>query len=189
MRFLGYLEHSCIRMAGRVFGIGIVVRYLRNPNPRISVKLLRAFGATIGAGATIKGSIFVDNVQGDRNSSGDFSHLTIGRNCYVGDAVFFDLANNVVIEDNAVIAGRVSILTHAECGRSPVLNRVYPRTCEPVVIGSGAWVGFGATILSGVTVGTNATIGASSLVLGDVQPETVCAGMPARKLKKHEFCI
>jgi len=70
---------------GKTFGISYIVRYLRNPDPLISVKLLRAFGARIGERTTVKRTIYLDNVYRDKNSTGDFSHLKIGENCYVGD--------------------------------------------------------------------------------------------------------
>ena len=94
--------------AGKILGISSVVRYLRNPNPRVSVRLLRAFGARIGRRTTIKRSLFLDNVWEDENSAGDFSNISIGENCYIGDGVYFDLANKILVEDDVVVSGQVS---------------------------------------------------------------------------------
>jgi maltose O-acetyltransferase len=146
--------------------------------------LLRAFGAVIGNHTTVKGSIFFDNVERDESSTGDFSHLKIGENCYIGDGVFFDLANEIVIENDAVIAGHASFVTHAECRRSAYLSRKFPRRCEPVIVGRGAWVGFGASVLAGVILGSNSTVGAHSLVLRRTDPQCVYVGSPARKVRE-----
>jgi acetyltransferase-like isoleucine patch superfamily enzyme len=185
-RAVGFSEYCAVYISGIVLGPSCIVRYLKNPNPRITVRLLRAFGATIGTGTTIKGGIVVDNVERDENSTGDFSHLKIGDNCYIGESVFLDLANELLIEDEAVIAGRASFVTHAECRRSTYLSKKFPRKCEPVVVGRGAWVGFGATVLSGVTIGSNSVIGADSLLLEDAEPRCVYVGNPARFLRRIE---
>ncbi|WEJ99496.1 MAG: glycosyltransferase [Candidatus Sphingomonas phytovorans] len=50
----------------------------------------------------------------------------------------------------------------------------------PIVIGDGAWVGFGSTILKGVTVGKGAIIGCNSVVTKDVPDYAIAAGNPAR---------
>lgn len=185
-RALSFLEYYWAYGMGTVFGISSVVRYLRNPNPFVSAKLLRAFGARVGNHATIKRSLMIDNVYGDTNSTGDFSHLKIGNNCYIGDCVFFDLASEIIIEDNAVISAQASFITHAECKRSSFIRQRFPRKCAPVIVGSGAWVGFGVTLLSGVTIGPNAVIGAHALLLQDAEPGCVYVGAPARKLKQIE---
>lgn len=183
-RWLARIEFVWTYLAGSLLGIQYVVRYLRNPNPDVTVRLLRAFGASVGADTTIKGALLLDNVQGNANSTGDLSHLSIGRNCYIGESVFFDLAAEIVIEDAAVLAGRVSLLTHAECNRSEYLSQVFPRQTAAVRIGSGAWIGFGATILHGVAIGSNTAIGAASVVIRSTGTESVYAGVPARVLRR-----
>ena len=62
---------------GKVFGISFIVKYLRNPDPTISIYLLKVFGAKIGVGTTIKRTIYLDNVYEDENSKGDFSNLLV----------------------------------------------------------------------------------------------------------------
>ena len=44
--------------------------------------------------------------------------------------------------------------------------------------------GAGAIVLPGVTVGDNAVIGAGSVVIKDVESDTVAAGNPARPIRK-----
>lgn len=183
-RAVNFTEYTFVHLLGKLLGISVVIRYLRNPNPWITRRLLKAFGATVGSDVTLKRSIFLDNVQGDANSTGDFSHLKIGDNCYIGDCVFFDLANEIVIADGAVLAGRVSLITHAECRRSALLSQRFPRICAPVVIEAGAWIGFGATVLAGVTIGENSVVGAGSLLMQDTDPYWVYVGSPARKVKR-----
>jgi len=176
------VEFLLVYGLGKVFGISMVVRYLRNPNPAVIIKLLRGFGASVGEKTTVKRTLVIDNAYEDKNSVGDFRNLKIGRNCYIGDDVFFDLSNEIIIGDNTVISGRVSIITHADCHRSVFLSQHFPRECQPVHISNGVWLGFGATILSGVIVGPNSVVASDSLLREDVPPQTVFAGVPAKKI-------
>jgi acetyltransferase-like isoleucine patch superfamily enzyme len=171
-------------LLGKLFGISYVVNYLRNPNPSISVRLLRVFGAKIGEDTTIKRSLYLDNVYEDEDSIGNFSYLTIGNNCYIGDCVFIDLANEVIIGNNVVISGKVSFVTHADCNRSVYLINLFPRTCDKIIVQDGAWIGFDVIILKGLKIGENSVIGARSLVRDDVEEYSLYIGMPAIKTKK-----
>jgi acetyltransferase-like isoleucine patch superfamily enzyme len=177
------VQFMVVYSAARIFGISFLVKYLRNPNPKLTVRLLRSFGAKVGNGTTFKRSLFIDNAYEDENSTGDFSHIKIGDNCYIGDCAYFDLSNEICIEDNVVIAGRVSIITHADCNRSEYLASFFPRQSQQVRLCDGAWIGFQVSIHLGVTVGHHSVIAANSLVRGNVEPKTVYAGIPAKKVR------
>lgn len=180
-------EFRRVYCAGKLFGITSVVAYLRNPEPIITVRLLRAFGATVGMQTTFKRGVIIDNAFEDQASTGDFSNLVVGNDCYIGDDVYFDLSNKVVIEDTAVISGRVSFITHSDCNRSVFLNAAFPRRCAPVKVGRGAWLGFGSTLLAGSDVGENTLLASSALLNTSADSHCIYAGIPAtckRKLDK-----
>ncbi|MDJ0674817.1 MAG: acyltransferase [Calothrix sp. MO_167.B42] len=183
-RLLAFVEFWIVYSLGKVFGISLIVRYLRNPNPQITVKLLRKFGATIGEKTTIKRSLLIDNAYEDEHSAGNFRYLEIGENCYIGDSVYFDLANKITLENNVVISGQVSFITHADCNRSKFLTQKFPRKCQLISVNNGAWICVRATILPGVTVGENSVVAANSLVKEDLKSFTVYAGLPAKNIKK-----
>jgi acetyltransferase-like isoleucine patch superfamily enzyme len=184
LRYLWYQFSFFYRlMLGKIIGVSYIVNYLRNPNPVLNTKLLRAFGATVGERTVVKRSIYLDNVYEDVDSANNFSHLVIGSNCYIGDCTYVDLAGKVVVGDNVVISGSVSLVTHADCNRSKVLNEVFPRQSEGIIIRDGSWIGFGATILNGVTIGENSAIGAASLMRGDAESFSLYAGIPAVKIR------
>lgn len=168
---------------GKIFGISHVVSYLRNPDPLISIKLLRAFGASIGKKTTIKRSLYLDNVYEDKDSKGSFSNLIIGDNCYVGDSIYFDLANNIIIGNNVVISGQVSLITHSDCNRSKYLTNIYPRICKPIIIENDVWIAFGVTLLCGITIESQSVVGAKSLVNETVKRNSFYAGIPAKKIR------
>lgn len=51
---------------------------------------------------------------------------------------------------------------------------------KPIHIGRGVWVGAGAFLLKGVRIGENAVVSAASVVVGDVPPNAIVLGNPAR---------
>jgi acetyltransferase-like isoleucine patch superfamily enzyme len=174
-------------LLGKLFGVSYIVRYLRNPNSQISIKLLRSFGAEIGKNVTIKRTVYIDNVYEDQSSVGNFSNLSIGANCYIGDRVYFDLADKIIIENNVVVSGDVSFVTHRDCSRSEYLNKIFKRENEKIIIRDGAWIAFKATILNGVTVGKNSVVAAHSLVMKNVDEYCMYAGLPAKKIKSIKY--
>jgi len=53
---------------------------------------------------------------------------------------------------------------------------------DKIVIKDNSFIGIGSTILLDVTIGPNSVVGAGSVVTKDVPPNTVVAGVPARKV-------
>lgn len=138
---------------------------------------LRTFGATIGAGERIESPLIVHNAEGD------YSNLTIGRDCYLGKDVFLDLRNPVVLGDQVTVSMRATIVTHLDVGASPLKDEAYPVRDEPVRILDGAYVGACAVLLSGVTIGECSVVAAGAVVTTDVPAGTVVAGVPAKHVK------
>jgi len=107
-------------------------------------------------------------------------HTKIGKNVFINvDCVFLDLGG-ITIEDNVLIAPKVSLLSEGhplapENRQSLVPGRIH--------IKKNAWIGAGATILPGVTIGENSVVAAGAVVSKDVPDNTVVGGIPAKILK------
>lgn len=54
----------------------------------------------------------------------------------------------------------------------------------PVTIGEECFIGAFATVLKGTTIGARSVIGAGAVVSGNVPPDEVWAGNPARRVKR-----
>src|SRR5690606_11426034 len=73
-------------------------------------------------------------------------------------------------------------------GRS-MFGPCVPDECQPykqrqkITIGRNVLGGTRVTILPGATLNDGASIGAHSLVKGDLEPDTMYAGVPARRIK------
>lgn len=58
-----------------------------------------------------------------------------------------------------------------------------PDTAGTIRVCSNVWIGGNSTILQGVTIGEGAVVAAGSVVTRDVEPYTIVAGVPAKKIK------
>ena len=99
---------------------------------------------------------------------------------------FTDQGNDelLYIDDNARIAPDVSILCSSETENTPLADTYGKK--GPIEIGSGSWIGANCVLLPGVTIGERAVVGAGSVVIEDVEPETVVGGIPAKHIKDVE---
>jgi maltose O-acetyltransferase len=53
----------------------------------------------------------------------------------------------------------------------------------PIVLEENVWIGIRAIVLRGVTIGQGSVIGAGSVVVNDVPPRSLAAGVPARVIR------
>lgn len=104
----------------------------------------------------------------------------IGRNVFINfDCTFLDLGG-ITIEDNVLIAPKVSLLSEGHPVSPENRQSLVP---GPIYIKRNAWIGAHATILPGVTVGENAVVAAGAVVSRDVPDNTVVGGVPAKIIK------
>jgi len=119
------------------------------------------------------------------------SHIGIGSGLYcteVGKYTY--IASNVYI-NNAKIGNYCSIASGTKIGGSEhswwwgsTSARIRPSSPDKqTTIGHDVWIGSNAVIRQGVSIGHGAVIGAGSVVLTNVQPFTIVAGIPAKVLK------
>jgi UDP-2-acetamido-3-amino-2,3-dideoxy-glucuronate N-acetyltransferase len=126
-----------------------------------------------------------------------FSHVLkgskIGRNCSLGQNVV--VGPNVTIGDSCKIQNNVSVYEGVTledgvfCGPSCVFTNVRtPRAFisrrevfEPTIVRKGVSIGANATIRLGVTLGEYCFIAAGAVVVKDVPPHALVAGVPARQ--------
>lgn len=140
--------------------------------------LLKRYGASVGEFTRLHSPLYIQNAI-----SGDLSNLRIGRHCYLGYSVLFDLVETVEIGDDCSIAAFVAFVTHFDCGERP-LQQFYERQTGGIRIGAGTFLGTSCVVLHGVTIGECCVIAAGSVVTHDIPAHSVAAGVPARVSKK-----
>jgi serine acetyltransferase len=99
----------------------------------------------------------------------------------------------VRIGNHVAIAAQVAFITHD--GASWVFRDEVPdlQVFGPIVIGDNCCIGLGAILCPNVHIGANSIVAAGSVVLTDVPPNTIVAGVPARpwgsREKYRENCL
>ena len=104
--------------------------------------------------------------------NGGINHSPLAR---IGRYLFITSPMGISIAGDCVVGEHLIIHRGANLGEK---NGKYPRIGKNVVIGASA------NILGGVKVGDNSVIGAMTLVIKDVDPNTIVAGIPARTLRE-----
>ena len=125
---------------------------------------------------------------GDNSKIGAFVEIQknarVGKNCKISSHTF--VCEGVTIEDNCFV-GHGVMFTNDKFPRatnedgSPQTEADW--TVVPTLVKKGASIGSGAVIIAGVTIGENAIVGAGAVVTRDVAPNTIVAGVPAKKLR------
>ena len=108
-------------------------------------------------------------------------NIKVGKNVFINSGCCFQDQGGIEIGDNVLIGQQVVIATINHDLIPQKRANMFP---APVKIGSDVWIGAHATILSGVTIGNGAVVAAGAVVTKDVAPNTVVAGIPARKVKE-----
>lgn len=171
-KMMSLILHQAIGGFFGVRALRILIHF--TPDKSIIPVLLRKGGAQVGLCPSFSGMELMNSDKG-------FSNLIIGNNVHIGEGVLFDLADQVIIEDEVVISPRVQIYTHQDVGNR-ILQKKFPRKQKPVVIHKGAYIGAGAIILCGSDIGNETVLGAGSLLKNSAQSHFVYAGIPAKKV-------
>ena len=140
-----------------------------NPN-EIRELLSRITGAEIDESVAVFTPLYINYGK----------HTKIGKNVFINfDCTFLDLGG-ITIEDNVLIAPKVSILSEGHLLEPENRHALVPK---PIHIKKNAWIGAGATILQGVTIGENAVVASGAVVSKDVPDNTIVGGIPAKIIK------
>ena len=107
--------------------------------------------------------------------------IQVGHNVFINqNCTFYDLGG-LYIGDDVMIGPNVSIITTGHPLDPSQRRKV--TIGKPVVIERNVWIAAGATIIGGVTVGENSVVAAGAVVTGDVPPNTLVGGNPARVIR------
>lgn len=139
-------------------------------NSAIPLLDMKNINARIEPGAIIR----------DQVTIGDNAVIMMGASINIGSVI----GEGTMIDMNVVLGGRATVGKNCHIGAGSVLAGVVePPSAQPVVIEDDVVVGANVVVLEGVKVGKGAVVAAGAVVTKDVEPYTVVAGIPARKLK------
>ena len=115
--------------------------------------------------------------------------VTIGDNAVIMMGAIINIGAEIgaktMIDMGAVLGGRATVGENCHIGAGTVLAGVVePPSALPVVVEDDVVIGANAVVLEGVRIGKGAVVAAGAIVIKDVEPYTVVAGVPAREIKK-----
>ena len=114
--------------------------------------------------------------------------VKIGKNAVIMMGAIINIGAEVgegsMIDMGAILGGRAIVGNHCHVGGGAVLAGVIePASATPVVVEDNVLIGANAVVIEGCRIGHDAVIAAGAVVVGDVAPNTVVAGCPARVIK------
>ena len=119
----------------------------------------------------------------DRVSIGKNAVIMMGAVINIGA----EIGENTMIDMNAVVGARGTIGKNVHVGAGAVIAGVLePPSKTPVIVEDYAMIGANAVILEGVKIGKGAVVAAGSVVINDVEQNTVVAGTPAKVIKEKD---
>jgi len=111
--------------------------------------------------------------------------LRIGDRCLIGLGSHLVAHRSLIVGDDVITGPRCYVTDQNHVYADPeVPVRLQWPTDDPVVIGSGSWLGAGAVILPGTRLGRNTVVGAGAVVRGEHPDHAVLAGIPARVVRR-----
>lgn len=162
---------------------------------RLRAAFLRLRGARLGGRTRVGASCVIRRpwclVVGERaqlehqvyiKATSDGADIRLGREVFVGFNCEFDVSERLWIGDHVLIAPGCFITDHGH--RHAVDQLIAAQGCEsrPVRLEDDVWLGAQVIVLPGVTIGRGAIVAAGAVVTNDVEPMSIVAGVPARKI-------
>lgn len=132
---------------------------------------------SLGKYSVVEDFSCLNNAVGDLNI-GEYTRIGLG-NTIIGPA---RIGNHVNLAQNITVTG----LNHNFQETDKRIDEQGVST-NLVTIEDDVWVGANAVILPGVTLGTHCVVAAGSVVSRSVPPYSICAGSPARIIKRYNF--
>ena len=134
---------------------------------------LRMFGAHLGKGVVIKPHVKIKYPW----------NLSIGNHCWIGERVWIDNLDQVMLEDNVCISQAVLL----QCGNHNHKTSTFDLMIAPITLKQGSWVGARSCVAPGVTVGSHAILTMGSVATHNLEPYKIYSGNPAKFKKDRIF--
>lgn len=150
--------------------------FFRNPfNVSSGVKIfwLRLFGAKIGKGVVIKPRVNIKYPW----------KLTIGNYCWLGEAVWIDNLDLVILEDNVCVSQGAFLI----CGNHDYKTISFDLLVAPITLKEGSWVGAKSIVGPGVVLEAHSVLSLGSVASKNLEAFGIYRGNPAKKIKERSF--
>ena len=136
-----------------------------NPLSGLKVRLLKIFGAKIGAGVVIKPAINIKYPW----------RLTIGNHCWIGEKVWIDNLVDVILGSHVCLSQGAVLIT----GSHNYKKSTFDLITKPITLEDGVWIGAFATVTGGCYCSSHSVLAAGSVANQSLEPYTIYQGNPA----------
>lgn len=133
--------------------------------------ILRLFGARVGVGARVHGSVAIWHPR----------HLMLGDQALIGPRVRLYNQGSIAVGPRSV----VSQGAHLCASTHDIAHPHFQLQLRPIVVGTGCWIAAEAFVGPGVTVGDDAVVAARAALFEDAAPGQVYRGNPAVAIKER----
>lgn len=144
-----------------------------NPFSILKVYILRLFGAKIGRNIIIKPGVSIKYPW----------LLIIGSNVWIGENVWVDNLEKVIIEDNVCISQGAMLL----CGNHDYKKPTFDLIVGAIHIKEGAWIGAKSIVCPNITVNSHAILSVNSVANSNLESYSVYKGNPAVKIRDRKI--
>lgn len=108
--------------------------------------------------------------------------IHLGLSCSIGENLKFPHPNGIIIGEGVIIGKNCTVYHQVTLGKKS--GNLDNKEDYPI-IGDNVTIFAGAKIIGNVIIGDNSIIGANSVVLTDVEPNSLYVGIPAKKINKE----
>ena len=178
MKQYRYVNRLSLRNRVTRMAWGVVWALLFRPTPRWALHcwrrgLLRAFGATVGAGCRIDPS----------------ARIWLPSNLCLGDYVAIAEDADIYCVAPITIGSKTTVSQRAFlCTASHDITRLTrPLTMAPIDIGDHVWIAAEAMVYPGACLGEGAVVAARGVFRGTAAPWTIHAGNPGRQVGMRQL--
>ncbi len=144
-----------------------------NPSSKIKVVVLRLFGAKIGKGVVIKPSVSVKYPW----------KLTIGNHCWIGENVWIDNLDEVMIGNNVCLSQGALLL----CGNHNYKTSTFDLMLGKITLKDGVWIGAKSVVTQNVTCQSHSILAVNSVASTDLEANGIYKGNPAVKIRTRKI--
>lgn len=113
--------------------------------------------------------------------------VVIGNNSHLGAMCYLNVCyGNLKIGNDVAIGPGTKIIVysnHYQLGKKVTDERII----KDVKLGNNIFIGANSTIIPGSIIADNVVVGAGSVIMGNLDPNSVYAGIPCRKIKEHWY--
>lgn len=154
-----------------------------DPTAKIS-PLADIEASTRGTAITIGARTMIDAFVKIKPAGGSGA-VEIGADCAVNSGTVMYTGNGIRIGDAVLIAANCTLApTNHEFGDRA--RRIRDQGFQPsrggIVIGDDVWLGANTVVLDGAVIGRGCVIAAGSVVRGELEPYSIYAGVPAKRV-------